>query len=123
MPDVYPSVDELMPRSLLAMLPQQLVEEISDRYRELGAKYLSDKFWPDGRQINGMLFTDRMENCREELVDAAFCILGQIFKDSEHSDREPHDLLYEMLAGLISLYSMCVALEESGEYANVSTEA
>lgn len=121
--EVYPSSEELMPRSLLSLLPQTLVEEIEIRYRELGTKYLSGRTWPDGRQINNMLFTDRMINCREELVDAVFCILGQIFKDIQHGDDQPNDVLYDMLSGLIAVYSMCVAMEENGLYTNVSIEA
>ena len=120
--DVYPSADELLPRSMLGILPAALVVEITERYESLGTKYLSDKFWPDGRQINSMLFTDRIVNCREKVIDAVFCILGQIFKDLNHSDNQPDDALYSMLEALIAVYSICVSMEEGERYTNVSID-
>lgn len=117
---VYPSIEELIPKSLKAFLPQSLVEEISVRYETLGDKYLTEQILPDGRQINGMIFSDRLVNCREEVVDAVFCILGQIFKDVNHGKHEPSENLSEMLGGLTKIYSLCVQMEEQQDYTNVS---
>lgn len=115
--NVFPSIDELAPRSIRAIVPEYLMKEIEERYSTLGEKYLTDQEAPDGRRINGMMFTDRIVNCREEVIDAAFCILGQTFKDVQ-AGRTPSDYLYSMLMGLIEIYSMCVSLEESGDYVN-----
>ena len=103
-----------------AFLPQSLVEEIAERYETLGEKYLTDQALPDGRRINGMIFTDRIVNCREEVVDAVFCILGQVFKDVHHGQHSPTENLDVMLDGLVKIYSLCVQLEEQQNYTNVS---
>lgn len=105
-----------MPREILAKLPHELVVEIKERYETLGEKYMTDEVYPDGRRINGMMFTDRIENCREEIVDAVFCIIGQIFKDTPEPNG-PSENLYFLLDGLIHIYSTLVILEETGEYA------
>lgn len=93
------------------------MEEIKTRYETLGEKYLTDQLTEDGRRINGMMFTDRVVNCREELIDAAFCVIGQIYKEAI-SGRVPDDSFYALLEGCIDMYSLCVALEEGGEYVN-----
>lgn len=118
--NVYPSIDELIPKPLKAVLPHSLTEEISERYATLGEKYLTERTLPDGRHINGMMFTDRIVNCREEVVDGVFCILGQIFKDVNIGQHEPTEGLYEMLEGLSRIYSMCVQLEGQQKYTNVA---
>jgi hypothetical protein len=117
---VYPSIEELIPKSMQAVLPQSLAEEITERYETLGEKYLTEQMLPDGRHINGMIFTDRMVNCREEVVDAVFCVLGQAFKDVHHGHTEPSENLGAMLDGLVRIYSLCVQMEQQQNYTNVS---
>lgn len=78
--EMYPSIKELIPDVLLARIPSKLVDEITERYETLGIKYLSDRVHYDGRKINDMMYSNRIDNCREEVVDAVFCILGWIFK-------------------------------------------
>lgn len=111
-----------MPKPLLSIIPSELAREIEERYEKLGAKYLTDQTTEDGRPINGMMFTSRIENCREEVVDAVFCILGWIFKvnhdigaDGEkrfrihYHEPEPPDSAYDALRALINVYGICVA--------------
>lgn len=88
----YPSVDELLPLESLRILPENLSIDIATRYRDLGGKYLTDKLHDDGRRINGMMFTDRIENCLEEIIDGAFCIVGEIFKLKAAGMQVPHAL-------------------------------
>ena len=116
--NVYPSIDELAPREIRAIVPVLLMQEIEERYEKLGEKYLTDETRPDGRRINGMMYSDRIVNCREEIIDAVFCVLGQIFKDTRVANVEPSDSLYVMLTALIQVYSMCVVMEEEHEYWN-----
>lgn len=115
---VYPSIEELAPREIRAIVPALLMEEIEERYSTLGEKYLTEHLHPDGRRINGMMFTDRIVNCREEVVDAAFCLMGQIFKDIKIQGKEPNDAIYTMLKMCIDMYSLCVAMEELEDYWN-----
>jgi hypothetical protein len=119
--NVYPSAEELMPSILKAKLPASLVDEIAVRYETLGDKYLTEAVSSDGRRVNGMMFTDRIQNCREEIVDAVFCILGQIFKDGV-TGNQPDDNLYFLLEGLIEIYSGLAYMEESKNYV-VSVES
>ena len=100
---------------MLAILPDSLAAEIKERYETLGDKYLSDKFHTDGRQINGMMFTDRIINCKEEVVDAVFCILGQIFKETVKGI-EPSENMFPMLYGLIQVYSLLSLEYVRGNY-------
>ena len=104
-----------MPYILKAKLPATLVSEMEDRYATLGTKYLTEDFTPEGRQINGMMYTDRFENCREEIVDAVFCILGQIFKE-QAAGNTLDDNIYIILMGLIEIYSGLVYIEQSNNY-------
>lgn len=108
---VYPSIDELMPEPLMNMLPVNLARDISIRYETLGGKYLSAEFHNDGRQINAMMFTSRIVNCLEEIIDSVFCILGQIFKETVDGG-EPADYLFDVLTGLINLYGLLKAHED-----------
>lgn len=112
----YPSISELLPPLLLAKIPHKLAEEITERYATLGEKYLTDALHTDGRRINGMMFTDRMVNMNEEIVDAVFCAVGQIFKDT-NAGKLPSENLAYILDGLTELYTM-IALEiHKGGYA------
>ena len=117
---VYPSIDELIPKPMKAILPSSLIDEITERYETLGEKYLTDREVAPGVRINGMIFTDRIVNCREEVVDAVFCILGQIFKDVRHGMHEPTENLDTILNGLTMIYSLCVQMESQKNYTNVS---
>ena len=107
----YPSIDELMPQVLLSLIPASLAAEIRERYLTLGDKYQTMYQHTDGRFINGMMFTDRIDNCLEEVVDAVFCILGQIFKDTE-VNIEPSANLYSILEGFIHIYSLLMMEKE-----------
>lgn len=115
MTNVYPSIEELMPRPLLNILPSPLVEDVVTRYRELGDKYLTYALHTDGRRINGMMYTDRVVNANEEIVDAVFCMLGQIFKDTSKG-MEPRDNIYVALELMIKLYQILKLEEQSGYY-------
>lgn len=112
-----------MPKPLLSIIPSELAREIEERYEKLGAKYLTDQTTEDGRPINGLMFTSRIENCREEVVDAVFCILGWIFKSNVPTGNlvgnmntgfhlengGPPDSAYDALRALINVYGICVA--------------
>lgn len=99
----YPSISELLPPLLLAKIPHKLAEEITERYATLGDKYLTDALYTDGRPINGMMFTDRMVNANEEIIDAVFCVIGQIFKDI-NAGKEPNEGLRSVLNSLCTVY-------------------
>lgn len=101
----YPSVDELIPYELKTRIPVALYDEIVYRYHTLGGKYLTEHKHDDGRRINGMMFTNRVENCIEEIVDAVFCILGWIFKHISEGSTPP-DSAFTALEQLINLYSL-----------------
>lgn len=123
--NVYPSIDELMPEAMLGIIPASLAKEIAYRYETLGPKYLSEAHTKDGRPVNSMMFTSRIQNCREEVVDAVFCILGWIFKEIQREGHIKHpsgipignderfegppDSAYDALRGLITVYSILVA--------------
>lgn len=107
---VYPSIDELMPEILLARIPESLARAIRERYNTLGTKYLTDQVHTDGRRINAMMFTSRVANANEEIVDAAFCMLGTIFKANANEEEIP-DWAYQVLMGCIEIYSMLKAVE------------
>lgn len=107
----YPSISELLPQSMLAKIPPKLAEEITERYATLGEKYLTDALHTDGRRINGMMFTDRLVNCNEEIIDAVFCIVGQMFKDKNAGKITSNYLVYllEILAGAYQGLSIEIA--------------
>lgn len=99
-----------MPEVMQSVIPEALAREIRERYATLGTKYLSDQKHTDGRTINAMMFTSRVANCREEIVDAAFCMLGEIFK-AQVADEDIPDWAYTILRGCIEMYSMLKAVE------------
>lgn len=107
---VYPSIEELMPEVMLARIPESLARDIRERYATLGTKYLTDQVHTDGRKINAMMFTSRVANANEEIVDAAFCMLGTIFKAQANKEEIP-DWSYQVLMGCIEIYSMLKAVE------------
>lgn len=121
--EVYPSINELMPEILLARIPATLAKEIATRYETLGTKYLTEHKTDDGRRINAMMFTSRVANCLEEVVDSVFCVLGWIFKCGEEGE-EPPDAAYSCLVGFIEIYSLlkseeAIDLSKSGGLVNV----
>lgn len=109
--DVYPSIDELLPEVFLSRLPVALVRDITERYTTLGTKYLSQELHEDGRRINAMMFTSRVSNCIEEVVDAAFCMIGQAFK-AQAVGEQPEDYIYDCLMGLVEIYGLLKAHED-----------
>lgn len=115
MNNVYPSIEELMPEPLLNLLPGPLAADVAARYLNLGEKYLTDALHTDGRRINGMMYTDRVVNANEEIIDAVFCMLGQIFKDTSKG-MEPRDNIYVALELMIKLYQILKLEEQSGYY-------
>jgi hypothetical protein len=110
-PNVYPNLEELMPEVLLSRLPVTLVRDISERYLTLGGKYLSNEVHTDGRPINAMMFTSRVVNCIEEVVDGAFCMIGQAFKQ-QAAGEQPDDYIYDALMGLVEIYALLKAHED-----------
>lgn len=112
MTNVYPSISELIPASLEAKIPSSLYKDIANRYLTLGDKYLTEYVTVDNRPINGMMYSDRVQNCIEEIVDAAFCILGEIFKRTVKGI-DPGENLYILLDGITQIYSLLVAESES----------
>lgn len=107
---VYPSTAELMPEMMLNILPANLATEVAERYEGLGLKYATDKLHLDGRLINAMMFTSRVANCREEVVDSVFCMLGWIFESRVKTGTIP-DSAYTILQGLIQIYGILKAEE------------
>lgn len=114
--DPYPSILELVPDALMAVIPAKLFVEIAERYQTLGVKYQTEQQHADGRYINNMMFTSRIDNCREEVVDAAFCMLGWIFKARARNRPIPNNA-YTILTGLIQIYGLLVAEKEIDEVA------
>lgn len=112
MNEPYPSISELIPPSLEAKIPSSLYKDIANRYTTLGINYLSDFYTVDNRPINAMMYTDRIQNALEEVIDACFCICGEIFKRNAKGI-EPGDNLYTLLDGIIQIYSLLVAESES----------
>ena len=107
----YPSIEELIPPSLEAKIPGSLYKDIANRYITLGGSYLTEFLTVDGRPINQMMFSDRVTNCIEEIVDAAFCVIGEIFKRNAKGI-EPGNNLYVLLEGIIQIYSLLVVESE-----------
>ena len=108
---VYPSISELIPPALEAKIPSSLYKEIVNRYLTLGPAYLTGFLNVDGRPINGMMYTDRISNALEEIVDAQFCVLGEIFKRFARGIG-PNENLYTLLDGINQIYSLLVAESE-----------
>lgn len=113
---VYPSMEELLPDVLRALVPAKLCDDMTVRYATLGEKYLTEKKYSDGRFINSMMDTSRIQNCVEEVVDAVFCILGWIFKCKVSGADYPHSA-YVILRGLIEVYSLLEAEKAQNAYA------
>ena len=109
---MYPSLNELIPPSLEAKIPGSLYKDIANRYLTLGPAYLTDFLTVDGRPINGMMYSDRVVNCIEEIVDAQFCVIGEIFKRNAKGI-DPGENLYTLLDGINQIYSLLVAESES----------
>jgi hypothetical protein len=106
--NVYPSIEELMPSILLTKIPASLADEIRTRYETLGEKYLTPNVHSDGRFVNAMMYTSRVANCLEEIVDSVFCVLGWIFKAQVDGRRIP-DSAFACLDMLIDIYSLLSA--------------
>lgn len=109
--NVYPSVEELMPNILKSRIPDTLARDIEERYTTLGGKYLTEKSHHDGRLINNMMFSNRIQECLEEVVDAVFCVLGWIFKYTTKGE-EPPNVAFSALTGLIEIYSILYVQRE-----------
>lgn len=110
---MYPSSKELIPEVFQAMLPASLEREIVERYETLGSAYISEDKTGDGRSINKMMFTSRIDNCLEEVVDAAFCMLGWAFK-ARHAGQNIPDSCYTVLQQLCDIYTLLVTEREAG---------
>lgn len=108
--NVYPNISELMPEPLLAMVPVLLARDIETRYASLGTKYLTEERHTDGRQINALMYTSRVANANEEIVDAFFCMLGTAFKATVNEEEIP-DWVYEVMTGLIHIYGVLKMVE------------
>jgi len=104
-----------MPIQLKRLLPAELSEEVATRYATLGEKYLTDRVHTDERRINGMMDTNRLVNANEEIIDAVFCMLGQIFKDTV-TNKEPSDNIYAALEGMIKVYQILKFEDDNGDY-------
>lgn len=104
---VYPSIEEILPDLLLSRVPASLATEITERYRDLGGKYLLDEYTTDGRQVNACMHNDSVQDCLEEVVDAVFNTLVWIFKNRQYESRIP-DNAWSILTGLLEIYSLLV---------------
>lgn len=102
--EVYPSIEELMPSSLLSRIPVVLANEVAIRYDTLGGKYLTDQHTDDGRQINACMFNDSCQDAIEEVVDAVFNVLVWIYKGSLKNKID--DDAYTCLMGLLEIFSL-----------------
>jgi hypothetical protein len=112
---VYPSFQELCPAIMETRLPARLISEMAMRYESLGDKYLTEQLHTDGRRINAMMFTSRVGNCIEEVVDSVFCVLGWIFKAKRLGKPIPPSAYpcLDMLTQVYSLLSAEFELEQS----------
>lgn len=104
-------MDELLPDILKARIPMKLAQEIEERYTTLGLKYMTEQRWDDGRLINACMFTNRIENALEEIIDAVFCVLGWILKYRQLNRQIP-DSAYHALIGMIELYALLTVEKE-----------
>lgn len=93
---------------MLALLPASLVDEIKDRYATLGEKYLTDEYTQDGRRINACMTKSSWQDAREEVVDAAFNVLVQIFKDNNNDNLSNE--AYSVLENLADIYGLIMVL-------------
>lgn len=116
MNQAYPNIDELMPPLLQTRIPMQLGEEIKRRYNELGDKYQTMNQHTDGRFMNGMMFTSRIDNALEEIVDAVFCMLGHVFRCTARGE-EPSENIYTALTGLIDIWSLLTVEKTNDPFA------
>jgi hypothetical protein len=112
---MFPSTEELIPEVMLAKLPYSMVLLIKERYETLGVNYLTNIPIEDGRLINKMMITDRIENCLEEVIDAVFCILGWSFKCQEAAKDFPIEGELA-LNNLIQTYSLLKDAQANGSY-------
>lgn len=112
--EVYPSIDELMPSSILARIPVMLAHEIETRYETLGEKYMTDNRYQDGRFINGCMYKSSVQDALEEIVDAVFNTLVWLFK--ARNQDEISDNMIQVFLGLVEIYSM-LCLEREMEIA------
>lgn len=110
--EVYPSVQELMPDVLLAKIPQTLAINIEERYKTLGTKYLTEHKTEDGRLINSCMFGNSIQEALEEVVDAVFNILVLLFKHSQRNDHEIPNYTYDVLTGLIEIYTVLYTMHD-----------
>lgn len=110
--NVYPSIEELTPETIKAIVPALLIEEIEFRYNELGDKYITVYKHPDGRQINACMFNSSVQDCREEVVDAVFNVLVWALKLHMHGDIQASTNAGLILKDLIHVYGLLIASKE-----------
>ena len=110
MNNVYPSTEELMPELIRARLPALLCDEVEERYRTLGEKYVTDIVHEDGRYINGCMYKSSAQDAVEEVIDAVFNTLVWIFKiNGGAGDQSSAESSWLILQGLIETYALLKA--------------
>lgn len=109
--EVYPSIDELMPHVMLGFVPGALAQEVTERYENLGLKYLTNKKTEDGRWVNACMDKSSVQDCREEVIDAVFNTLVWIFKGSK-SEQGIAPNAYPVLKNLIECYGILLTEKE-----------
>lgn len=101
---MYPSLDELLDaltESSRTMFGEPLRSELRRRYDLHGWEYDSGKKHTDSRPRNACLDNDSIADAREELVDAVFNLVVQLFKDkigAKRNWRARSALLYILTA-------------------------
>ena len=99
-------MQELLPEELQARVPASLSAWITQRYEELGGKYLTDDIRADGRVVNACMNKDSVQDALEEVVDATFNVLVWLFK--LRLEGKEGESAYSALLGLIELYALLV---------------
>lgn len=121
---VYPSAEEILPDIMLARVPASLASEIRERYELLGPKYVTDKVHTDGRLINGCMFKSSIQDALEEIVDCCFNVLVWIMKlDKAGTIQYTGANAYQVLMGIIEIYSILVIERERDALANSRVSA
>ena len=95
----YPSIEELIPNPKI--ISTGLLKMLTERYAELGPKYLTKEKHTDGRFINDCMNKNSAQDAIEEIVDAIFNVMVLRFKGHKTS---------KLLFDLVMVYNSLLAL-------------
>ena len=68
----WPSITEMEASPGNTKIPASLMTLISKRYEEHAPEYISDDMHFSGKPYNKCMFSDSLQECEEEIVDAVF---------------------------------------------------